>query len=106
MKYGLSSNNLKRITQVLKQFPGIETVYLYGSRAKGNYKPSSDVDLMLKGDKLDLKQLTSVMTELDDLLLPYTFDIAIYHQIENNELLDHIKRVGIDLYSISDSVAS
>lgn len=99
MKYGLSINNLNKIVNVLKQFPAIETACLYGSRAKGNYKPSSDVDLMLKGKKLDLNQLTGVMTKLDDLLLPYQFDIAIYHQIDNGELLDHVNRVGVELYS-------
>jgi predicted nucleotidyltransferase len=104
MKYGLSSNNLNRILKIFKQFPAVETVYLYGSRAKGNYKPSSDIDIVLKGNKLDLSQLSSIMTQLDDLLLPNQFDVSLYHQIDNKELLEHINRVGIPLYSSTNSV--
>jgi predicted nucleotidyltransferase len=106
MKYGLSNNSLDRINTIFKQFPAIETVYLYGSRAKGNYKPSSDIDIALKGNKLNLHQLSSVMAQLDDLLLPYKFDVSIYHQIDNKELLDHINRIGVTVYSSTNSVLS
>jgi predicted nucleotidyltransferase len=102
MKYGLSNNIITNITTVFKQFPTIEAVYLYGSRAKGSFKKSSDIDLILKGNQLDLSELTNIMTKLDDLLLPYQFDVAIYHQINNEELLDHIDRVGINIYSRLD----
>ena len=100
MKYGLTDNNLTQIKLVLKQFTEVEKAYLYGSRAKGNYKPSSDIDLVLKGQHLQLRQLSAISLQLDDLLLPYKFDIAIYHQIDNDDLIDHINRVGVDLYSI------
>ena len=99
MQYGLTENNLAQIKLVLKQFGEIEQAYLYGSRAKGNYKPASDIDLVLKGRQLNLRQLSNISLQLDDLLLPYKFDIAIYHQIDNDDLLDHINRVGVDLYS-------
>jgi predicted nucleotidyltransferase len=99
MKYGLSNDIINNITAVFKQFPAIEAVYLYGSRAKGDFKTSSDIDLILKGDQLELSELTNIMTKLDDLLLPYQFDVAIYHQINNEDLLDHINRVGINIYS-------
>jgi predicted nucleotidyltransferase len=95
MKYGLSSNNIVKITNTLKQFESIEEVILYGSRAKGNYKPSSDIDIVLKGKDINLNLLSKINTKLDDLLLPYKFDISIYHQISNAELLDHINRIGV-----------
>ncbi|WP_229215888.1 nucleotidyltransferase domain-containing protein [Dyadobacter frigoris] len=65
---------------------------LYG--AKGNYKNSSDIDLTLKGKQLTLFILGKVDEQLDDLLLPYTFDLSIYHQINSPELLHHMNRVG------------
>lgn len=82
---------------VLGQFPDIEAAYLYGSRAKGNYKTSSDIDIVLKGKNLNIRELSNISLQLDDLLLPYKFDISIYHQIDNDDLLNHINRVGIDL---------
>ncbi|HEK22183.1 MAG: hypothetical protein C0154_14190 [Mucilaginibacter sp.] len=101
MQYGLSENTVFKIIEVLKQFPAIEKAVLYGSRAKGTYKPHSDIDITLSGEELNLAQLSHIVTMLDDLLLPYQFDVSIYHQIDNVELLDHIKRVGIQLFSSS-----
>jgi type I restriction enzyme S subunit len=54
---------------------------------------------VLEGKQLNLRQLSNISLKLDDLLLPYKFDISIYHQIDNNDLLEHINRVGVDLYS-------
>lgn len=94
MEYGLKENTILRIQSVLANFPEIEEVILYGSRAKGTYKNGSDIDLTLKGKQLTLTILGKVDEQLDDLLLPYTFDLSIYHQINSPELLDHMNRVG------------
>lgn len=96
--YGLSAEVIKKIMDVFCQFPDVREAILYGSRAKGNYHFGSDIDLTLKGDALNLKQLNRVSNALDDLLLPYYFDLSIFDQIENAELLDHIERVGVVFY--------
>jgi len=49
MKYGLTSSVIERICNVLARYPQVEKAILYGSRAKGNYKPGSDIDLTLLG---------------------------------------------------------
>ncbi|MCD8274965.1 MAG: nucleotidyltransferase domain-containing protein [Alistipes sp.] len=74
---------------------------LYGSRAKGNYKPFSDVDIVLIGDELTQQDLNRIVLEVDDLLLPYQFDIAIFQNLTNPELIDHIRRRGIVIYDKS-----
>ena len=71
---------------------------MYGSRAKGNYTAGSDIDITLKGEELDLEQLNKINIDLDDLLLPYTFDLSILHQIANPDLIEHIERVGKVFY--------
>jgi predicted nucleotidyltransferase len=96
--YGLSQENIRKIITVFAQFHEIDEAVLYGSRAKGNYKAGSDVDLALKGERLNLKLLNSISLAIDDLLLPYNFDLSIYHHISNQELLDHIQRVGKMFY--------
>lgn len=98
MEIGLNTIEINNICKVLENFNQLDEVIVFGSRAKGNYKPGSDVDLVLKGTDLHLKDLNELSNELDDLYLPYFFDLCIYHQIENPDLLDHIKRVGIPLY--------
>jgi len=96
MRYGLKESTIIAIQQVFNNHPGIKKVVLYGSRAKGNFRNGSDIDLVIVGPELSLRQLNQIETEIDDLLLPYTFDISLYHYIDNEDLLEHIKRVGID----------
>ncbi len=99
MNIGLTSEIIEKIQKVFSRHEEVTTAILYGSRAKGNYKSSSDIDLTLKGDNLNLSKLAKISNELDDLSLPYSFDFSIYDQIKNAELLDHIKRVGKIFYS-------
>ena len=98
MKYGLTVQVTDQISQVLARFPQVEKAILFGSRAKGTHKPGSDIDLAITGNKLDLRLLNAISIELDDLLLPYTFDLAIHHHIDNPELLRHIERAGQVFY--------
>ncbi|MDQ2720385.1 MAG: nucleotidyltransferase domain-containing protein [Bacteroidota bacterium] len=94
MKFGLKESIVEKINNLLSGFPEVESVIIYGSRAKGNYKPGSDIDLTLKGNNLNLKILNNISMKLDDLLLPYTFDLSIFHQIDNKDLIEHINRIG------------
>ncbi|MFH0730458.1 MAG: nucleotidyltransferase domain-containing protein [Pseudomonadota bacterium] len=96
--YGLEKETVEKIKRVFARHPEVETAILYGSRAKGNFKPGSDIDLALTGDGLDLKLLNRISLDIDDLFLPYTFDFSIYHHIANSDLLDHIERVGAVFY--------
>ena len=98
MQFGLKENIIENIKNILFGFPQVESVIIYGSRAKGNYQPGSDIDLRLKENQLDLKILNKISLEFDDLLLPYTFDLSIFHQIDNEDLIDHINRVGKIFY--------
>jgi len=98
MQYGLKKESIEKVNRIFAQYDKVEEVILYGSRAKGNYKPGSDIDLTLKGKELNLKLLNKISLELDDLLLPYTFDLSIYHHIKQTDLIDHIVRVGKVFY--------
>ena len=92
MKFGLDDIIIEKINHVFEQFPQIKEVIIYGSRAMGNYKEASDIDLVLIGDNLHLSDLNQLTLALDDLLLPYLFDISIRSQIKNEDLLAHINR--------------
>jgi len=94
MDIGLNEKDIVKIQSVLALNSEVEKVILYGSRAKGTFKPASDIDLTLFGKELNLTIQQKIENELDDLLLPYKFDISIYHQIANKELVEHIERVG------------
>jgi predicted nucleotidyltransferase len=103
MKFGLQETTIEKICSVLASHPQIEKVLLYGSRAKGNYKNGSDIDLTLVGGPdLTMKVLFRIMDEIDDLLLPYTFDLSIFNHISDPDVIEHIQRVGVLLYERGD----
>jgi predicted nucleotidyltransferase len=97
-RFGLPAEAVSEIGGVLAAHPEVESAILYGSRAKGDYKPGSDIDLTLLGEQLDHHDLLKIMGELDDLLLPYTIDLSIFHMIDHEALRDHIQRVGQEFY--------
>ena len=96
---GLKKENIERIREVLANYDQVEKALLYGSRAMGNYKPASDIDIALIGENIDLSLQTKIEFDLDDLMLPCKFDISIYNKITNPDLIDHINRVGVELYN-------
>lgn len=99
MKYGLQDATIQSIWTVLSRYPQVERAILYGSRAKGNHKNGSDIDLTLcGGEDLTLSVLCKIMGELDDLLLPYTFDLSIRSHINDPGLTEHIDRAGVVFY--------
>ena len=101
MQFGLKPDTISRINGVLAAHPEIEQAVLYGSRARGNYRAGSDIDLCLKGDAMTLTQLLKIENELDDLLLPYKIDLSLHHALDNPELIDHIRRIGVVFYPIA-----
>ena len=106
MLYGLGEQTISKIRGVFAAHPSIEKTVLYGSRAKGNYKPGSDIDLTLYGDALTSRELRDIVEELDDLLLPYQIDLSLFSQIEHEGLKEHIERVGVEFYRREQSEIS
>jgi len=84
--------------EVLKKHPLVEKVIIYGSRARGNFKAVSDIDLTLIGSQATMDELASISSDLDDLLLPYTTDLSLHSKLNHPDLLDHIRRVGVEFY--------
>ena len=102
MKFGLKPETVKKIQDCLSQFEHIDQAIIYGSRALGKHRPGSDIDLTLRGNKLTYTDLAKLENKIDDLLLPYKFDFSIFHAIDNQELVDHIERVGVPFYAKSE----
>jgi len=97
MNFGLKESTIDRINSVFAGYPEISQVILYGSRAMGNCRNGSDIDLTIVGGVTHSTQLR-IENKLDDLLLPYKIDLSLMHEIDNADLLDHIKRVGVVFY--------
>ena len=95
---GLKPKIFNLLNEVFTSYKEIDTVVLYGSRAKGTYHPGSDIDITIKSEHCNDSLVGKLAEEIDDLLLPYSFDISLWSQIDNPDLLAHIERVGIVIY--------
>ena len=99
MKYGLSDRTLDTMNSFFRKYPGIKRAILYGSRAKGNYRNGSDIDLSLVTDgKFSHTDLLRIGNDFDDSDMPYFVDVSIYDNLSNQNLKAHIDRVGKILY--------
>jgi len=96
MKHGLSQETIEEVHKILKKYPQVKQAILYGSRARGDYKKGSDVDLtLIGGDDLTRDILYRIMDEHEDSYLPYTFDLSILHKINDADFLGRIQKEGV-----------
>ena len=96
---GLPELVVQKIRAVFGRYPQVEKAVLYGSRAKGTYKNGSDIDLTLcGGDDLTLNVLCKIANDLDDLFLPYTIDLSIFHDISDPDMIGSVQRGGVTVY--------
>ncbi|KQO22796.1 hypothetical protein ASF10_10565 [Flavobacterium sp. Leaf82] len=96
--FGLSSIYITKINLVFQQYSNIEEVIIFGSRAKGNYRDNSDIDLAIKGKAIDLSTLQQIENKLEELFIPNFIDLIVFDNIENPDLINHINRVGKQFY--------
>jgi predicted nucleotidyltransferase len=96
-EFGLDDRALQMIRGVFERHPKIREARVFGSRAKGNYRRESDVDIVIYGDA-DSVLASLLASELDDLPLPYRFDVQAYGCIKHAPLRDHIDRVGTPIF--------
>lgn len=99
MKFGLKDFELKYIIDNIKRFKEIEKAVIFGSRAKGNFEPSSDVDISIYGKNITFDTVSALHAMLEEQgPLPYFFDIVDYTNLKHRKLKEHIDRVGIVIF--------
>lgn len=96
---GLDKEEVKEIKEVIERYVEIEAAYIFGSRAKGNYKRGSDIDIAVKGKNITIDTIASLLNKLEEeTTLPYFFDVIHYDTCSTKELVEHIDRVGVCIY--------
>ena len=101
-KFGLLDSDVEAIVSVLSNHAKVERAYIFGSRAKGDFKNGSDLDLALKGDEMDFDTVSQVSYLLnEETNMPYKFDVLNYHSTKEPDLIKHIDRVDIEIYQRS-----
>ena len=102
MRFGLTKHDTDLIIETLAAFAEVEEAVIFGSRAMGHAKRGSDVDLALKGKRLDRTTVTHVKFVLDEELpLPYFFDVVHYDSLPNTALKAYIDDKGKVLFAVA-----
>ncbi|MFV8333137.1 nucleotidyltransferase domain-containing protein [Flavobacterium sp.] len=94
IQFGLKKEDIDKINSVFATYNDIDSVIIYGSRAKGNFKVGSDIDLTIIENSISFPKFLEIENALDDLLLPYKIDLSLKRKITNIDLISHIDRVG------------
>lgn len=93
-KFGLSEKTIALLRDAFRKFPEVKKVKIFGSRAMGNYRPGSDIDLAVFADALPHNTLINILRKIEDLELLYEIDCLDYNKIDNPELREHIDVIG------------
>jgi len=96
--FGLTEREKELICDVLRRHTAVVEAKIFGSRAKGEFRHNSDIDLALCGN-IPSRMLASIAGELEDLPLPYKFDVETYESLAYTPLREHIDRVGKQFYT-------
>jgi predicted nucleotidyltransferase len=97
-RWGLQPSVIASMHAVLGRYPQVKIATLYGSRAKGNFKPGSDIDLCLDGDQLTFRTMLAIANAFEELALPQKIDVIVRKLIDNAEFLAEIERTGTEFY--------
>jgi len=92
--FGLSEKTYKEIIDITKMYEC--KFILFGSRARGDYKENSDIDIAVEGN-INEKMEYSIRNKFDLLNIPYTIDIIFLSKETKEELKEAIKKEGVEL---------
>jgi len=96
---GITEKSFALLHKIFVRYPQIEEVIIFGSRAKGNYKNGSDIDLAIQGEQCNPSLALKLQSQIsEELPIPYRVDGVDYNTLQHHELRDHIDRVGVNFY--------
>ncbi len=98
--FGLSKNIIDSLIKVFSKYPEIEKACIFGSRARGDYKHNSDIDIVLYGNNLTHTLNTKIFYNLEDLYLIYSIDLINFNSLKDDDKLkENIIIEGVEIYA-------
>src|SRR5690606_2495564 len=97
-KFGLTAEEMEIIFTIFRNSPEIKQVNIYGSRAKGNWKAGSDIDLVIMDENITSETIWKLKEAFEDSLLPYFVGLQLFSELPESDYKSHIKRIGQPFY--------
>ncbi|MBN7573925.1 nucleotidyltransferase domain-containing protein [Clostridium sp. 2-1] len=107
--FGLKEIIIVNINTVLSKYDEIEKALIFGSRSRGNYKKTSDIDIAVFSHNMTSSRLNLLRNDLEELDIIYTVDVVDFYKISKEELKNNIINDGIVIFdrnSIQQQVQS
>jgi len=99
-RFGLDKSIIEKLNKIFAKYEEVERVCIFGSRAKGTYKKTSDIDIVLYGDKLTHTINTKIYYDIDDLYLIYKIDLINFNSLkETDKIRESILKEGVEIYA-------
>lgn len=99
-RFGIDESIIENIINIIKEYNEITKAVIFGSRARGDYKNTSDIDIALFGDKLNNTINTKIFYQIEDLYIPYKIDLINFNTLgDNNKIKENILKEGVEIYA-------
>lgn len=98
LTFGLSAPILDSLRQVFSRFPNIDRVLIYGSRARGDFRPHSDIDMAVLAPTMTPSEFSHLWMALDDLPILFRLDVSLHHDVADPQLKHNMLADGVTLY--------
>jgi len=99
MRFGLEEHIITELNEVFEANPKVDKAFIFGSRAKGNYRPDSDIDIAIKGAEITLDDILKMQVAFEEKGINFKIDLVHYDTIKEKALKEHIERVAMVMYS-------
>lgn len=100
---GLKSSHLRELRRIFNHYPEVKEVLIFGSRATGRYHDRSDIDLAIRNSIIDRKILGRIRSDFDESDIPYTVDLLVLEQVQDQGLKNEIMKEGKIIYSRNET---
>ncbi len=94
-RFGLTDRDMTTLHDILRRYPDVQQVCIFGSRAKGTFKHGSDIDLAVMNPDVSDAIIRRIKADCDDSSLPYMVDVLHFAALTDNAVKDHVMRVGV-----------
>ena len=98
--FGLNETIINNIKKVFSKYSEIDKACIFGSRARGDYKETSDIDIVLYGNGLTHTLNTQIFYDLEELYLVYKIDLINFNSLKDDDKLkENIIKEGVEIYA-------
>ena len=88
----------KDLCGIFKTYPAITKVVLFGSRARGDYKYNSDIDLCIFSEGISHLDFSKMSLDIEDIKTALSFDLIEFEKLIKAELINNILNEGVVIY--------